>query len=239
MPGDWPQNTAPDAINVGTDGTSVASHTMPGGVRLTMEAVYVEFNTTGGAADPVLTIYDDEGRVIAKTRQPQGLDDSGFGTATWARRLDDDAELSVARGSIIRNALAPAQNAASGSIVTCTARVQHNAIGFSDGVGVDIVSTPSRLLIEEPGVYLVTASTVWTGMGAGAYGVGMAVAGVTGLINSQDTHSRPNEANLLHEHSHVFVFTGTGLITQQVVQNSGVAKAIGLSVLSAFRIGAV
>jgi hypothetical protein len=78
--------------------------TLPPGVTLNVEAVYIEVDTTG-AGGPVtgeLTIAEQSGVVIAKKPQSQTVDPGIAGTATWALRLGDDAAGGTPSGLTIR-----------------------------------------------------------------------------------------------------------------------------------------
>jgi len=84
--------TEPRTIQVGISGTSaVESYTLAPGLAQFVESVYVEIdNTAGGDAQPLVTLSDQSGVVIAKKRQGGTIAGGDTGSSTWALRLADE-----------------------------------------------------------------------------------------------------------------------------------------------------
>lgn len=82
----------PRTIEVPGDGTGSLTFTLPPGVTLDMESVYVEVDATAaGDTTATLAVAEQGGAVIATKAQTAPITGGSSGTATWALRLADDA----------------------------------------------------------------------------------------------------------------------------------------------------
>ncbi len=76
-----------DGVNADT-----VSYTLAPGLAQFIQAVYIEVdNSAGGDTNPVLSISEQSGVVIAKKRQGESIPAGDSGTATWALRLTDES----------------------------------------------------------------------------------------------------------------------------------------------------
>ncbi len=77
----------PRTIRIAGNNTSVNSYSLPPGLAQFIESVKVEVtNAAGVAVNPVLTISEQTGVVIAKQKQGSSIPAAGSGTASWFLR---------------------------------------------------------------------------------------------------------------------------------------------------------
>lgn len=151
-----PGTTEPRTIQVGISGTnSVESYTLAPGLAQYVEAVYAEVDASGGGdVQPILTLSDQSGVVIAKKRQSETIPSGDTGSATWALRLTDKQTrprpiaqfgLNVLSGLNVTGTafafyfgLLPGQNIAGGTITMTLGVIA--AINDTVFVGVDVLT---------------------------------------------------------------------------------------------------
>jgi hypothetical protein len=142
-------------------------------------------------------------------------------------------------GIISRDGAAGAMSITSGPLNATTTLIQHNNIGEEAGVDCDIVSTPSRIVIVTPGLYVVSSSLVDLDSGSDDYGLALGHA-----FNARSAVWVPAEVvrrvigGGAVPHTMSFLLFDEGdYITQVVGQNSGSTQThVYLAVLKVVRI---
>lgn len=161
MPSDWPQNAHPVTRVIGSEGTAALTFEVPAGVVLRVESVYAEFDTSGGAAAPMLTVTDDSGAVIARKRQSETADDPALSSATWALRLSDESVVTSGSGpgALVKRAAPAASQAINPNANT---PISFNASDWASPGMVNLGAQPTRITITLDGIYHVAGAIQWT-----------------------------------------------------------------------------
>lgn len=250
---------------IGGNLTRTQSFELAPGILQYVQSVSVEIDTTAsGDTTPLLTVKTQDGVPIADKAQGRAMTGGATGRATWALRLDDETEpgvLSVTSfdpelwafppagpavgigrftigASISRNGAAAALTVASGSVVVTTTNVQHNVVNFQHGVTANVGVSPSRLTIVSDGLYLVQAQSVWGNFGAADFGLCVGVVvGASPLVNPGTVDRRVLNDGFIHSAEAIVRLSAGNVLTHAVGQNSGIARAMGIGTLTAYRLG--
>lgn len=144
----------------------------------------------------------------------------------------------LAFAQIVRTGAA-AQNIASGALLLTTTAIQHDTVSYANGVTADIVSVPSRLIIEEDGLYLITIGARWPDYGAGDFGLGISYEpyDLDGFSSPLTISRRVPNQVLYHMGNDVEPFSAGTTLVQNGGQNSGSPIAAPIAWLSACRLG--
>ncbi len=130
-------------------------------------------------------------------------------------------------GAIVHDGGGGSITIANGSLNATTTLVQHNTILEESGVTCDIVSTPSRIVIETAGLYALQSVLIDVDGGAGDYGL-CAGSGLnaTGAVWSPISVVRRTPGGFVILNGVLFLNLDIGdYLTQVVGQDSGSGKS--------------
>lgn len=240
------------------------SFTVPGNAPYSLTSVKATFDGSGAGGDfyAALSVYTQDGKLASRFGVEETVTSGDTALKTFSpfsssaragiRTVESlDQQLTVfnpsgptvqllpfaAQAMIARDGAAAAQNIANGVLTATTTALQHNKVIFADGITADVASTPSRLVLDAAGLYVITSSIVFSAAAAADYGVCSGYApGTSGVTTPLQTGRRIVGDGFSQTVSFVMVFAANTTITQAVGQNSGAALAAPIGTLSAARL---